>query len=73
MLGPWWGAFLLSAFVAAIPLAISSSDSPTTGDLIAAAYAAVTSDLVALASLILIKVLIWQITMNQERRHSELA
>ena len=71
LLGPWWAAFLLSAFVAAIPLAINFSDAQTTSDLIAAGYAAVVSDLVALVSLVLIVMLIWQITVNQEKSHTE--
>ena len=69
LLGPWWAAWLLSAFVGAYSVVLNFSDASTTSDLIAANYAAVVSDLFSLSALALITTLMWQITTNQENLH----
>ncbi len=68
LLGPWWGAWLLSLW-AANSLSVLFSSDATVSDLIVSGYRSVASDAIGTVALVLVVILMRRITSNQDKKH----
>ncbi len=68
LLGWWWATWLLSGWIGNGAFKIYLPSDATVSDLITADWFYVVSDAITMVALVLIAILIWQVTSNQEKR-----
>ena len=73
LLMPWWVAWVIGVWFGNFATIIWFGDAITVQELIVSDVIAVLSSSVLLISLVLVLILIWQITKNQQKRHTQRA